>query len=157
MSSKGADKNQKRGPATVQNRKASFDFEFVDTYEAGIALVGTEVKSLYLGRANLIDAYCEIREGEIWLKQLDIEPYDKSSHFAHERRRDRKLLMHKREIELLRRKSMEKGLAIIPFKLYFNEKGRVKVSVALARGKRQYDKRESIKKKETRRELQRGE
>lgn len=157
MSSKGASKNEKKGPATIQNRKASFDYEFVDTFEAGIALVGTEVKSIYLGRANLTDAYCDVKDGEIWLKQMDVEPYDKARHFTHERRRDRKLLMHKREIEVLRRKSMEKGLAVIPFRVYFNEKGRVKVAVALARGKREYDKRESIKKKETRRELERGE
>lgn len=157
MGSKGGDKGEKRGPATVQNRKASFDYEFVETHEAGIALVGTEVKSLFLGRANLVDAYCDVKDGELWLHSMDIEPYDKSSHFAHERRRDRKLLMHRREIDLLRRKSLEKGLALIPFRVYFNEKGRVKVAIALAKGKRQYDKREAIKKKETRREMERGE
>lgn len=157
MGSKGSGKDEKKGPATVQNRKAHYDYEFVDTYEAGIALVGTEVKSLYLGRANLVDAYCEVRDGELWLRQLDIEPYDKSTHFVHERRRDRKLLMHRREIDLIKRRSQEKGLTIIPFKVYFNEKGRVKVAVALARGKRQYDKREALKKKETRREMDRGE
>ena len=157
MGSKGAKKDEKKGPATIQNRKASFDFEFVDTYEAGIALVGTEVKSLYLGRANLTDAYCLVKEGEIWLHSMDVEPYDKSSHFAHERRRDRKLLMHKREIAVIKRKSQEKGLTIIPYRVYFNEKGRVKVAVALARGKREYDKREAIKKQDTRRELLRGE
>jgi len=157
MGSKGAKKDEKRGPATIQNRKASHDYEFVDTYEAGIALVGTEVKSIYLGRANLVDAYCEVRDNELWLKRLDVEPYDKASHFSHERRRDRKLLMHRKQIDLIKRKSQEKGLTIVPYKVYFNEKGRVKVAVALARGKREYDKRDALKKKETRRELQRGE
>lgn len=157
MGSKAAKKDEKRGPATIQNKKASYDYEFVETFEAGIVLVGTEVKSIYLGRANLTDAYCAVKDGEIWLLNLDVEPYDKSSHFAHERRRERKLLMHKKQIELVKRKSQEKGLAVIPFRVYFNEKGRVKVAVALARGKREYDKREAIKKKETRRELQRGE
>lgn len=157
MASKGGGKDEKKGPASIQNRKASHDYEFVDTVEAGIALVGTEVKSIYLGRANLTDAYCEIKDNEMWLRQMDVEPYDKSSHFGHDRRRDRKLLLHRREIDVLRRKSQEKGLALIPFRVYFNEKGRVKVAVALARGKRQYDKREALKQKETRRELQRGE
>lgn len=157
MGSKGAKKDEKKGPATIQNRKASHDYEFVDTYEAGIALVGTEVKSLYLGRANLVDAYCEVRDRELWLLSMDVEPYDKSTHFVHERRRDRKLLMHRREIDLIKRKSQEKGLTIIPTRVYFNEKGRVKVAIALARGKRQYDKREALKKQETRREMLRGE
>ncbi|MBS1722085.1 MAG: SsrA-binding protein SmpB [Armatimonadetes bacterium] len=156
MASKGG-KDEKRGPATIQNKKASYDFEFVDTYEAGIALVGTEVKSLYLGRANLTDAYCQIKDNELWLANMDVEPYDKSSHFAHQRRRERKLLMHRREIDVIKRRSQEKGLTIIPYRVYFNEKGRVKVAIALARGKREYDKRESIKKKETRREMLRGE
>ncbi len=157
MSAKDHKKAEKRGPATIQNRKASFDYEFIETHEAGVALVGTEVKSIYLGRANMTDAYCDIKDAELWLKQLDIEPYEKSSHFVHDRRRDRKLLMHRREIDLLKRKSQEKGLAIIPTRIYFNERGRVKVTIALARGKRQFDKREAIKKKDTRRELERGE
>jgi SsrA-binding protein len=157
MGSKGAKKDEKRGPATIQNRKASHDYEFVDTYEAGIALVGAEVKSIFLGKANLTDAYCEVVDGEIWLKKMDVEPYDKASHFALERRRDRKLLMHRREIDVVKRRVQEKGLTIVPFRVYFNERGRVKVAIALARGKRQYDKREALKKKETRRELQRGE
>ncbi len=157
MGSKSAKKDEKRGPASIQNRKASYDYEFVDTFEAGIALVGTEVKSLFLGRANLVDAYCDVRDNELWLLNMDVEPYDKASHFSHERRRDRKLLMHRREIDLIKRKSQEKGLTIIPTKVYFSDKGRVKVAVALARGKRQYDKREAIKKQDTRRELLRGE
>ncbi len=156
MASKRAGKEEKRGPATIQNRKAGFDYEFIETHEAGVALVGTEVKSIYLGRANLTDAYCDVEDGELWLINLDVEPYDKASHFTHERRRRRKLLMHRREIDQLRRKVMEKGFTLVPFKVYFSEKGKVKVGVAVARGKKQYDKREAIKSRETRRELERG-
>ncbi|MCW5937391.1 MAG: SsrA-binding protein SmpB [Fimbriimonadaceae bacterium] len=157
MAAKGSKKDEKKGPATIEHRKARYDYEFVETHEAGVALVGTEVKSVYLGRANLTDAYCAVEDGELWLHNLDVEPYDKSSHFGHDRRRKRKLLMHRREIDSLKRKSQEKGLTIVPYKVYFNEKGRVKVAIALARGKREYDKREALRAKETRRELQRGE
>lgn len=157
MASKGASKNEKKSPGTILNRKASYDYEFVDTYEAGIALVGTEVKSLFLGKGNLVDSYCQVKDNEMWLFHMDIEPYEKSSHFSHERRRNRKLLLHRREIDVIKRKSQEKGFALVPIKVYFNEKGRVKVQFALARGKREFDKRETIKKKETQRELQRGE
>jgi SsrA-binding protein len=146
-----------RGPATIENRKARHDFEALDTHEAGLVLVGSEVKSLFLGRASLVDAYCQIKDGELWLLNMDIEPYEKTAHFHHERRRARKLLMHRREIDLLRRKGQERGLALIPLKIYFNEKGRAKALIAVARGRKQYDKREAIKSRETARELARGE
>jgi SsrA-binding protein len=144
----------KREPATIQNRKAGYDYELGDTLETGIVLAGSEVKSLFLGRANLTDAYCKVVDGELWLYQLDIEPYAQASNFQVGRRRERKLLAHKRQIELLRRRQDEKGLALIPVKVYFS-KGKAKVLVAEAKGKRQYDKREAIKKKETRRERER--
>lgn len=142
------------GPARIQNRKASFDYELLDRYEAGLVLLGTEVKSLYQGRANLTDAYCEIRGGEVWLVQADIEPYDHATHFQHERRRDRKLLLHKREIRLLARRVQEKGLTLVPLAIYFKN-GKAKLEIALARGKRQYDKRRQIAKDEERRERER--
>jgi SsrA-binding protein len=144
----------RREPATILNRKASYDYELSDPLEVGIALVGSEVKSLFLGRANLTDAYCRVVSGELWLYQLDIEPYDKARNYTVERRRVRKLLAHKKEIEALGRKQEEKGLALVPTKIYF-ARGKAKVTVAVGRGKRQYDKREAIKKKETRRELRR--
>ena len=150
-----AKKNEAKTPQGVQNRKARFDFEIIDQYEAGIALIGCEVKSVYLGRANLTDAHCEVRGGEIWLVNADIEPYAYATHYKPERRRERKLLMHRREIEVLDRKSKEKGLALIVLSMYFKS-GRVKVEVALGRGKRQYDKREQIQKNETRREVDRA-
>ncbi len=151
-----ADKNkEKKGPATIQNRRAGHDYEFVETHEAGIALVGSEVKSIYAGRAHLTDAFCTVKNGELWLINADIEPYTHASHFAHDRRRDRKLLMHKKEILQLERKQMEKGFALIPSRIYFL-KGKVKVAVAVGRGKKMHDKRESIKEKDTRRELARA-
>lgn len=148
-------KDAQPGPRVLQNRRARYDYEIVSTHEAGIALAGSEVKSIWLGRANLGDAYCQIKEGEIWLVNMDIEPYEHASHFKHERRRERKLLMHRKEIDLLGRRSQEKGLAMIPTKVYFKN-GRVKVEVALGKGKRQYDKREQIQKDEARRELERA-
>lgn len=126
----------------------------MDTLEAGIVLVGSEVKSVWNGRVNMTDAYCQIKNGELWMHNLDIEPYEHSSHFQPERRRDRKLLAHRKEIDTLDRKTKEKGLTIVLVKMYFKN-GRVKVEIALARGKKEYDKRESIAKKEQNREQQR--
>jgi SsrA-binding protein len=142
------------GPATIANRRARFDYEVLDTYEAGIALVGSEVKSLFLGRANLTDAFCQVLRGEMWLIGMDIEPYSHASHFLPDRRRDRKLLLHRKEIDLIERKSQEKGFALIPLKVYFKN-GRVKVEIGLCRGKKQYDKRTQIAERETRREMER--
>jgi len=154
MAKKTVEKNQDQGPATIKNRRAGFDYEFIQTFEAGIVLIGSEVKSIHQGRANLSDAYCQVKNGELWLVNSDVEPYEHSTYFQPERRRDRKLLMHRKEIALIDRRSSEKGLTIIPTKMYFSN-GKVKVQVALARGKRSYDKREAIAKKETRREAER--
>lgn len=147
-------KEAKKGtePASVQNRRARYDYAIQENFEAGVALVGSEVKSIYLGRAHLTDAYCRVVNGELWIFNMDVEPYEKASVDAHERRRDRKLLMHRREIEVLERKSMEKGLAIIPLELYF-KRGRVKVEIGLGRGKTAYDKRDKIAKDDARREV----
>lgn len=142
------------GPKVLVNRRARFDYEFLSTYEAGIALIGSEVKSVFLGRVNMTDAYAKIQNDELWLVNLDIEPYAHSGPWQQDRRRDRKLLMHRKEIDLLQRRSQEKGLAIVPTQIYFKN-GRVKVEIALARGKRQYDKRQSIAKDEQRREMER--
>ncbi len=154
MAKKQAGGKASEAPRQIQNRRARFDYELVETHEAGIVLVGSEVKSVYLGRANLSDSFCRITSGELWIQNLDIEPYDHATSFQPERRRDRKLLMHAKEIHVLSRKSLEKGYTIIPTKLYFNH-GRVKVEVALARGKSSYDKREKIAKDDARREIER--
>lgn len=155
MAKKDKGKKEATGPANIQNRRARYDYQIDDSYEAGIVLVGSEVKSVYLGRANMADAFCKVVNGELWLISLDIEHYTHSSAFLPERRRDRKLLMHKKEIATLERKSLEKGLALVPLAMYFKN-GKVKVQVGLGRGRKEYDKREQIKEKETRREKERA-
>ncbi|HVL39606.1 MAG TPA: SsrA-binding protein SmpB [Fimbriimonadaceae bacterium] len=155
MAKKGSKDQRPDAPRVIQNRRARYDYEFLSTFEAGIVLAGSEVKSLWLGRAHLTDAYCVVKNGEMWVLNMDIEPYEHSSHFQPERRRDRKLLLHRREIELIDRRSMEKGLTIVPTKVYFNH-GKAKLEIALARGKRQYDKREQLAKDEARRDMERA-
>ena len=155
MARKDADKKGGSAPARIQNRRARYDYHVLESHEAGVALVGSEVKSLYLGRGHLTDAYCRVQNGELWLVNMDIEPYEKASVFSHERRRDRKLLMHRREIDVLDRKTMEKGLTLVPLAVYFKN-GRVKVEVGLAKGKAAYDKRDKIAKDDARREVDRA-
>ena len=142
------------GPKRVDNRRARYDYAIEEALEAGVSLLGSEVKSLFQGKANLTDSYCLVKGGEMWLMNLDIEPYDKASVFQHERRRDRKLLLHRKEIEVLARKVQEKGFALIPLAMYFKN-GKVKVEIGLGRGKASYDKRDAIAKNETRREQER--
>jgi SsrA-binding protein len=138
-----------------QNRKAYHDYEILETIEAGMVLVGTEVKSLRQGKANLKDSYARIRHGEVHLYGLHISAYSHATYDNHEPERVRKLLLHKFEIQRLFGKTQEKGLSLIPLKLYFSDKGKAKVELGLARGKRLYDKRESLKRKEESRELER--
>ena len=153
--SKSKTKQEATGPKTIQNRKARFEYQILDEYEAGMVLVGSEVKSLFNGRGNLTDAYCKFIDEELWLVQFDIEPYTHTARFQHERRRERKLLLHKKEIKVIERKSLEKGFSIIPIEVYFNH-GKAKVKIALGRGKALYDKRESLMKKDTKREMERA-
>ncbi len=156
MAKKKSESLKNKGPATIQNRRARHDYELVETYEAGLVLAGSEVKSLYLGRASLADAFCYVTNGELWLINMDIEPYTHASHFQHDRRRERKLLMKRSEINTLQRKTEAKGFSLIPTKVYFNERRKAKVQIALARGKKQHDKRESIKEKDQTRAFARG-
>jgi SsrA-binding protein len=137
----------------AQNRKARHEYTIVDTIEAGIALMGTEVKSLREGRANLVDAYATLENGELILKGLHITPYSHTSQTQLDPRRDRKLLMHKMEIQRLIGKVREKGLTLVPLKLYFNDRGIAKVELALAKGKKTYDKRRSIAERDANRDL----
>jgi len=155
VAKKSGQKEAPKGPASIHNRRAHYDFEISETYEAGLVLVGSEVKSAYLGRVNLTDAFCRIIKGELWLIQADFEPYKFTTAYQPERRRDRKLLMHRKEIDTIERKSQEKGLSILALGMYFKN-GKVKVKLGLGRGKKQYDKREQIKDKETRREQERA-
>lgn len=136
------------------NRRARFEYEILDTFEAGLVLLGPEVKSLRAGKANLADSYATIRHGEAWLINAHISPYAQASRENPEPRRERKLLLHRSEISRLQGKLVEKGLTLVPLELYFS-KGRAKVRLGLARGKRQHDKREAIRRREQDREIQR--
>ena len=139
----------------ASNRKARHDYTILDTYEAGVALMGTEVKSLREGRASMADAFANIDDGEVWLRGLNIPEYTLGSWTNHEPRRTRKLLLHKAEIERLIGKIREGGLTLVPLSLYFSD-GKVKCELALARGKRSYDKRSDLAKRDANREIQRA-
>ena len=138
----------------VTNRKALHDYFIIDRYETGIVLKGTEVKSLRQGSANLQDGYAAVRNGEVWLVGLHISPFEKGNINNHEPKRDRKLLMHKQEIRRLIGKISEKGLTLVPLRLYFKN-SIVKLELGLARGKKSYDKREAIAKRDVERQLRR--
>ena len=137
------------------NRKAYHEYHIEDTIEAGIALVGSEVKSVAAGKVSLTDAFCRVENGEMWVHHMHIAPYDPAARFNHEPRRKRKLLLHKWEIERLGSKAEQKGYTLIPLKLYLR-RGKVKLEIGLARGKRKYDKREAIRQRDIERELRRG-
>ena len=139
----------------IVNRKAKFNYEFLETYKAGMVLTGTEIKSVKEAKVNIGDSFCYFRQGELWLKNLHIYEYKNGSYANHEPLRLRKLLLTKKEIKKLEGKIKEKGLTIIPFKLFFNERGLAKIEIALARGKKSFDKRESIKERDTKKEIQR--
>jgi len=139
----------------AENRRARFDYFIEQVYEAGLVLTGTEVKSLREGKAQIKDGYAALRDGEVWLHNVHIPPYAPASRENHEPERPRKLLMHKREIDRLIGKTREKGLTLVPTRLYFSG-GRAKVEIALARGKDVGDKRQAIKEREMKREMERA-
>lgn len=139
----------------IKNRKAAHDYHFLQTYEAGIVLQGTEVKSIKAGHANLNDAYCFFQGGELWVHSMYIKEYENSTYFNHQTRKDRKLLLNRSELKKLERKLSEKGLTLIPFRLYVSDRGMIKLEIALAQGKKTFDKRETIRERETQRELDR--
>lgn len=139
----------------IVNRRASFEYHFLQVFEAGVILQGTEIKSIRAGNANLSDAYCYIKNEEIFIKNLHISEYSHGNLNNHEVRRERKLLLKKQEIRKLDRKVREKGFSLIPFRLFISERGFAKVEIALAKGKKEYDKRDSIKEKDNKRELDR--
>lgn len=136
----------------IRNRRATFDYEIEARYEAGIVLVGSEVKSLRAHLVELVDAYASVENGQAWLKQMRIAPWPMAKAFPHEPNRPRKLLLHAHEIEALLKATQRQGYTIVPMRLYFDQNGRVKVELAVARGKTKGDKRQSIKKKEAERE-----
>ncbi len=141
---------------TITNRKARHEYHIEETYEAGIALTGTEIKSIRAGKANLQDSYARVENGELILYNMHVSPYEQGNRFNHDPKRPRKLLMHKREIMRLFGLTREKGFSLIPLKLYFTERGWVKVELALARGKKKYDKREDMAARDAKREIDRA-
>lgn len=147
---------RKKSPVSIRNKKASFEYFFVDTYTAGIVLTGTEIKSIRMGKASLVDTFCYIHNGEIWVKGMNISPYLYGSYNNHESKRDRKLLLNKKEIHNLQEDTKQVGFTIIPTLLFIDDHGRAKLDIALCRGKKEFDKRQTLKEKEDRREMDRA-
>ncbi len=140
---------------SLHNRQATYSYFIEDKFEAGLQLLGTEVKSLREGKASFNDAYCIVDNGEVWIKSLHIAPYSHGTHSNHDPIRIRKLLLLKREIKKIESRLKEKGLTLVPLKIFFNSKGYAKIEIGLAKGKKVADKRESLKKKEAEREMKR--
>ena len=139
----------------ILNKRAKFDYELIEIYTAGIVLTGTEIKSLRLGKANITEGFCEFSNGELFAINTQIDEYLFGNQFNHKAKSERKLLLNKRELKKLERAIETKGLTIIPLRLYVNEKGLAKLEIALSRGKKTYDKRESLKEQDTKRDLDR--
>ena len=147
--------NMKQAPINIKNKRATFDYELLDTYTAGIVLTGTEIKSIRLGKASLVDTYCLLERGELWVRNMHIAQYFYGTYNNHEARRDRKLLLNRNELRKLTRATKETGFTIVPTRLFINEKGLAKLVIAVAKGKKQYDKRQSLKEKEDKRSMDR--
>lgn len=139
----------------IKNKKASFEYEFIDKFEAGIQLKGTEIKSIRESKASIKEGYCAFRKGELFAYNIDITPYSEASFTNHEAKRPRKLLLHKGELEKLEKKIKDVGLTIVPTLLFINDSGKAKLNIALAKGKKIHDKRESLKSKDAKRQMDR--
>ena len=140
----------------IRNKRATFDYEIIETYTAGIVLSGTEIKSIRLGKASLTDCFCYFHNGELYVKGMNVSEYAWGTYNNHQPRRDRKLLLNKRELRKIERALQDKGLTVVGLKLFINEKGLAKLNIGIARGRKKYDKREYLKEKDTRRELDRA-
>jgi len=145
----------KQAPVNIKNKRATFDYEIVDTFTAGIVLTGTEIKSIRLGKASLVDTFCFFARQELWVKNMHIAEYFYGSYNNHVARRDRKLLLNSKELKKLERATKETGFTIVPLRMFINEKGLAKVVIALAKGKKQYDKRQSVREKDDKRDMDR--
>ncbi len=151
MSSKEKPTNQ----ITIKNKRASFDYELLETFTAGIVLTGTEIKSIRLGKASLVDTFAIVERGEVWVKNMYVAEYAFGTYNNHAQRRDRKLLLNRKEIRRLQTATKDRGFTIVPTRLYINERGLAKLALAIARGKKEYDKRQSIRERDDRREMDR--
>ena len=146
---------RKKSPVQIKNRKAAFEYFFIEEFTAGIVLTGTEIKSIRAGKASLVDTYCTIIRGELWVKGMSVSPYFYGSYNNHEQKRDRKLLLTRREINRLESATKQTGYTIVPTLIFIDQNGRAKVDLALCKGKKAYDKRQTLKDKEDRREMDR--
>jgi SsrA-binding protein len=140
----------------IKNKRAYFDYHIVEKFNAGIALLGTEIKAIRQGKSNMSDAFCMFIGNILYVRNLHISEYSNSSFYHHDIKRDRVLLLHKKELKKLKAKSEEKGYTIVPLRIYTNERGFAKIEIALAQGKKEFDKRDSIKDRESKRELDRA-
>jgi len=147
---------RKKSPVQIKNKKAAFEYFFVEEFTAGIVLTGTEIKSIRAGKASLVDTYCTIIHGEMWVKGMSVSPYFYGSYNNHEQKRDRKLLLTRREISRLESATKQTGYTIVPTLVFIDENGRAKMDLALCKGKKAYDKRQTLKEKEDRREMDRA-
>jgi SsrA-binding protein len=147
---------RKKSPVQIKNRKAAFEYFFIEEFTAGIVLTGTEIKSIRAGKASLVDTYCTIIHGEMWVKGMSISPYFYGSYNNHEQKRDRKLLLTRREINRLESATKQTGYTIVPTLVFIDENGRAKMDLALCKGKKAFDKRQTLKEKEDRREMDRA-
>lgn len=150
------DKDRIQKHVNIVNRKASFEYQFLDKYTAGIMLMGTEIKSIREGKVNMQEGYCVFQREELWLHNVHISTYTEGTHYNHEPTRARKLLLNKKELRKLEAGAQEQGVAIIPVRIFVNDRGFAKVEIALARGKKLYDKRQDIKEKDVKREMDRA-
>ncbi len=145
----------KQANINIKNRKVTFEYELIERFVAGMKLVGTEIKSIRNGKANLSDSYCQFFGNELFVKNLHISEYEMGTHNNHEAKRDRKLLLNRKELQKLEKKVKESGLTIVPVKLFINDRGLAKLEIALAKGKKVYDKRETLKQKDAQRDMDR--
>jgi SsrA-binding protein len=153
---KAKDKDRIKKHVNIVNRRASFEYQFLDKYTAGIMLMGTEIKSIREGKVNMQDGYCVLHNGELYLHNVHISTYTEGTHYNHEPMRTRKLLVNKSELKRLEKGVQEQGVTIIPIRVFISDRGFAKVEIALARGKKLHDKREDIKAKDVKRELDRS-
>jgi len=147
---------RKKSPVNIKNKKAAFEYFFIETFTAGIVLTGTEIKSIRAGKASLVDSYCYIVNEEMWVRSMSVSPYFYGSYNNHEMKRDRKLLLTKREIRRLESATKQTGYTIVPLLVFIDQNGRAKMDIALCKGKKAFDKRQTLKEKEDRREMDRA-
>jgi SsrA-binding protein len=145
----------KQAPINIKNKRASHDYEFIETYTAGMVLTGTEIKSIRQGKASLVDTYCFFDKRELWVKNMHIAQYTYGTYNNHAATRDRKLLLNRKELNKLQRDALNPGYTIVPVRLFLNEKGLAKLVIALAKGKKEYDKRQTLKENDDKREMAR--